>query len=354
MSKDDWSIVVGITRYPALPTLQGPENDARAFNEWVLASEGGDVPSEQSRLIVSSDFPEATPPLEADPTDARVEEAFKRLLRLSEENTAAGRIARVGRRLYVYMAGHGLELGLLPEARPVLLTANATKTVPLHVFASSWIESLRLRGAFDETVFLFDACRQRISSAPLRPAPLVEVSEPRPRIERWLDGYAAQVRQKAYERPFDSEPHGVFSRTLLAGLRGAASDENGNVTAPGLSNYVRYHMRHLLDDEERNNPEVNQEPDMRFGDGELILASVPRAESAVEISVKPEAAGKTLRIVGGKLEPIFTKVIAPGEQALTLRLPVGRYLVDVLGGEQGGITFEVRGLSKEEVIHVVF
>ncbi|HEU5218622.1 MAG TPA: hypothetical protein VFU23_08180, partial [Gemmatimonadales bacterium] len=59
MARDDWAIVVGIKRYfdPALAGLEGPENDARQFYEWVVSPSGGAVPKAQAKLIVSSDYP---------------------------------------------------------------------------------------------------------------------------------------------------------------------------------------------------------------------------------------------------------------------------------------------------------
>ena len=43
MANDDWAVVVGVRLYPDLGDLDGPENDAQAFYDWLVAPEGGDV-----------------------------------------------------------------------------------------------------------------------------------------------------------------------------------------------------------------------------------------------------------------------------------------------------------------------
>ncbi|MEP6768201.1 MAG: GNAT family N-acetyltransferase [Acidobacteriota bacterium] len=52
VAKDDWAIVVGIKNYfdPALAGLEGPENDAREFYDWIVSDQGGRVPKEQAKL----------------------------------------------------------------------------------------------------------------------------------------------------------------------------------------------------------------------------------------------------------------------------------------------------------------
>ena len=361
MSKDDWSIVVGIKRYPTFPRLKGPENDAMAFNDWLLDKAGGDVPKEQITLILSSHFPEAAHVSKEEPTEERIDLAFRRFVDLSDESIANGRGPRVGRRLYVYMAGHGLQIEQFEERFAVLLTANATKSVPAHVYPKAWVEHLRLSGAFDQTVLLLDACREPLTNVPPnRPIIVGRWVDPVPRGARWLIGHASQDRRTAYEKPFgpdeERDVHAIFSRALLAGLRGAAPrDTNGNVTAATLSDYVRENMRELLSADEKTRWDVNTEPQMDpGGDGELILASFPRAEFKVEVRVKPDVAGRTVRILASDLRTtVFSKVVAEGEQALTLSLPVGLYSAEVLDGGQAPAPFLVAGLSSEEVTHVV-
>jgi uncharacterized caspase-like protein len=36
MACNDYALVVGISKYPALGDLSGPENDARDFRDWLI------------------------------------------------------------------------------------------------------------------------------------------------------------------------------------------------------------------------------------------------------------------------------------------------------------------------------
>ena len=79
MAGDDRGIVVGITTYPDIAPLQGPELDAEDFFDWLTSSSGGDVPPDQVDKIVSSDF-QPSPPAAAVKLPAQeVAQAFDRL-----------------------------------------------------------------------------------------------------------------------------------------------------------------------------------------------------------------------------------------------------------------------------------
>src|SRR5262245_20513430 len=102
MPPKDHAIVVGIRRCPALGDLNGPENDARDFEQWLLDPAGGDVPPANVRRILSSDFAPNANPLDDKPTTAELESAFDALYDRGDQNGG-----KTGRRLYVYLAGHG-------------------------------------------------------------------------------------------------------------------------------------------------------------------------------------------------------------------------------------------------------
>src|SRR3954452_13874285 len=96
MAADDRAIVVGISRYPNLEDLGGPENDARAFIDWLVSNNGGQVPSQQILTVLSSDITAARP------DEAAVDEKFDQIIDLARANGMRG-----GRRLYLFFAGHG-------------------------------------------------------------------------------------------------------------------------------------------------------------------------------------------------------------------------------------------------------
>src|SRR5438046_2507751 len=104
MAIDDRGIVVGITTYPDLAQLDGTENDANEFYEWLTSPAGGDVPAPQVDRIVSSDYqPPKIPAPTRQPSALDVEQTFNRLHR--EAIGVTGVPKRLGRRLYVYVAG---------------------------------------------------------------------------------------------------------------------------------------------------------------------------------------------------------------------------------------------------------
>src|SRR5438105_3126370 len=125
----DHAIVVGIAKYPYLDALNSPENDARAFHTWVTtdARQGGggiDPASGRARLILSSGFKGPVEKGMEPPTIAQIEAELIRLDDLAEQNRAAGRGQRVGRRLYLYFSGHGCAPRFEEAA---ILMANATR-----------------------------------------------------------------------------------------------------------------------------------------------------------------------------------------------------------------------------------
>src|SRR5437764_8120203 len=117
MAWNDYAVVVGIARYPAWGDLSGPENDAREFERWLTAADGGDVPARHVTTLLSSKYPEGSRPMAVD-----IDDAFDKVIALGD---AQG--GQAGRRLYAFMAGHGISPRLEYTA---LLAANASQRRP--------------------------------------------------------------------------------------------------------------------------------------------------------------------------------------------------------------------------------
>jgi len=58
---EDYAIVVGINYYPALRKLKAAEKDATLFAEWLMSPEGGGLPPDNVRLILSSNYEKPAP-----------------------------------------------------------------------------------------------------------------------------------------------------------------------------------------------------------------------------------------------------------------------------------------------------
>jgi hypothetical protein len=159
MAQDDRAIVVGIRCYLDRGDLDGSENDAKAFYAWLIDSKGGNVPCHHVRLIVTSQW--ETPFLsveKAHPTIALINEAIEELQSIGRQNNG-----HVGRRLYLYMAGHGFAPSLDQTG---LLGANATRerVGPLyHILGEYTADWFYQAGYFNEIILFMDCCRERYS-----------------------------------------------------------------------------------------------------------------------------------------------------------------------------------------------
>jgi uncharacterized caspase-like protein len=120
MSAQDHAIVVGISKYPLLGDLAGPENDALDFKSWLLDPIGGNVPEANVHTVLSRDFPQAPAGAlhKAQPQIAELNLLFDDFYAVGENN------GTVGNRLYLYFAGHGFAKDIESAA---LLMANAAR-----------------------------------------------------------------------------------------------------------------------------------------------------------------------------------------------------------------------------------
>src|SRR5262245_51124626 len=259
MAEDDWAVVVGLTKYPGLSDLDGPENDVDEVYRWLVDPQGGAVPEDQVAKILSSQFPAAAKPSLAEPSTARVELAFRSLMEEAEANEQAGNGKRTGRRLYIYMSGHGCAPRFEDAA---LLTADATKTVPSHVLGKLYANWFLRSNFFDEAVLFMDCCRESYPKTPPHIPTFVEMTGPEG-VEkaRSFFGFGTKWAQASRERTMDDgKVHGVFTWALIKGLRGEAADpDSGQVTAATLGNYLYNNMKSFLKADDLEDPEVPKE-----------------------------------------------------------------------------------------------
>ncbi|WP_267146737.1 caspase family protein [Pyxidicoccus xibeiensis] len=362
LAATDWAVVVGLSRYPGLGNLDGPENDAKAFHAWLTQRAG--VPAERVRCVLSSDLEfMAAPPgadarpasliLSARPTSERIEQAFDELCELAKSNDERGEGLRVGRRLYIFLAGHGFT----PTGEEVaLLMANATPNRTYHVAGRPYANYFVKAGIFDEVVLFMDCCRERyLVQVPLRVPPYVDLTDPTS-VERSkiLFGFATRWSRLSREKPMpDGKVRGVFSTALVAGLNGAAVDAQGDITARSLADYLYNHMKSLLSPEELKDDDIPKEPELVYDTNPnarfLLLQGHPEASAPrfpVTVHLRPEDAERDVEILDSRLH-VAARAHAPGP-AWSVTLEPGLYLGQVReGGRQQ--PFEVSGLRGLEV-----
>ena len=252
MAVDDRAIVVGISHYPGLTSsaLAGAENDAQAFYAWLRSPSEGNVPEDNIVRIVSSTFSLGEDPVSAQPTAEAVKAAIDRLYVIGDKGNG-----HVGRRLYLFMAGHGLARGLRDAA---LLMANAAKNrTGHHVPGAPYADWFRESAFFDEVVLFMDCCLEDNKLSPLQPCHLDPVSGSKP--ARYYYALAAEFSQPARELPDDNgEMRGVFTAAILAGLRQGPPD-GGDVTGAWLEGFAPQYMTRLLGGKDSQTPRFDYE-----------------------------------------------------------------------------------------------
>ena len=365
MNKSDRAIVAGIAIYPDpdFGNLDSPENDAKAFYDWLISPGGGAVPAENVELILSSNFTLATTPSDALPGLTEVQRAFDRLQDNAKKNAKQGNGYYLGRRIYIYLSGHGFAPSMDEAA---LYMANVTRDrVGYHILGRYNADWFFHAACFDEVLLFMDCCRQLDPHAPLN-KPYSEVMSPDAlnRVKCFY-GFATKWSKKARERNFGGVTRGIFTTALLEGLKGAAAGPDGKITTNTLYDYLIEYMKEFMAPEDRSDPNLSNEPDLdtypRHAEGFVIAEVTPKPKNVVEqitqfvFGAKPQApkypvvlhapaelAGKPIRILDDQLKPLDLSILAQPE--LKIELERGLYEVHIEGGMETRV-FEVSGVG---------
>lgn len=334
----DYAVVVGIARYPGLSIdgmaadLAGPDNDAQAVRDWLVDPDGGGLDPVNVRLVRSSDF-DPLDPAGPQPATERVEREMDWI----EQQTRA----TVGGRLYLYFSGHGFAPRLEEGA---LFTAEATALRPSYVYAHAWLRWFRHAQRFRESVLWMDCCmnyRQSIPTNEVLIRTQVGTGVPGPAFV----ALAAQTKSALEHTMADGRVHGVFTWTLLKGLRGGAADERGRVTGDSLRTFLHNVMPEFLPDAVRRAGSVDLQPHVRADEG-LVFRQLPAPpRHRVRLTVPPTAVGARLRIWADRpyidvVDETLTGTVWQGE------LERGLYVAELPGLRHG---FQVSGAGEVAV-----
>ena len=142
----------------------------------------------------------------------------------------------------------------------------------------------------------------------------------------------------------DGVTRGVFTTALLEGLRGAAVDAKGSITADSLKGYLYRNMKTFLGPEDLEDPEVAKEPGLdtepKVGDGIIFKTGLP-PKFPVEIKLPPRSKGKRIQILRGQgLKQVASRIAQ--KSVWRIQLERGTYLIQI-GDLQLQAVIEVTG-----------
>jgi uncharacterized caspase-like protein len=277
--RNSWALVIGINDYHRVPRLNYAVADAKAIKE-ALPALG--FPQNKTQLL-----------LDREATKARIEWVLYNDFRhMGSED-----------RLLVYFAGHGETSPLKhgQEEGYILPVDADAEALPATAIAMADLRKIgqRLRGK--HFLFIMDACFSGFALT--RSGPDKPTGDPY--LQSALKGQAVQVLTagRKGEKAIEQGGHGLFTRRLLEGLRGAADTDNqGFVTAAQLFNWIQP----LVTRESKGS--MNPQFSNLDGEGQFVLFLPKRAAAPKH---RPPSLPPDLKEVSAQ-PPAVTAPAAPG------------------------------------------
>jgi len=350
---NDYAIVVGINRYPAFAELNGPETDAQSFRDWLISPFGGMVSSENVKTILSSGYEKGDGTvLDARPALFDLKKEFDRLR--EQAMKAMSPQYRVGRRLYLFLSGHGITPAGVPSPNlddAALLMANASSSAyDNHFPGHPYAEYFRNAAAFDEIVLLMDCCRDlRNNVSSIGPSPPLINAERMSSVRRFY-AVATELDSSSWEQPLGEpqKPHGVFAYALMEALQSdAVCDSEGKLTGSRLKIHLEQRVKQIRDDQV---PRIYPPPDP--ANDIVFVAQRQVFRPNLIVNFDPALYGQTVQLVDGATydQPPETHVITA--ESWKLKKSNGFYRLKIPGGSAQPFPWELDG--SQEVMNVKF
>ncbi len=336
---DHFALVIGIDAYECFSGLEGAVNDAKNFIAWLADPRGGDVPAENVRSL----FTDGTT------QDPRFDVVLDEVARFVGEYEEANG-ARIGTRLYIYLAGHGINVGDLGDCGLVVTNASLVmndRNLPGKLLA----RKLMSAGAFDEVVLLMDCCREVIAKNPSGQLPVLNRLQTVPASGTVVEGLATKWNRFSREKTLPdlggngSSVQGIFTHAVLDGLRRAV-DENGNVTAEQLRGYVREYADRL--------GAADQTAEILADPRDIVICTPTDPTTTVYVTTNPPGTGFDVR--DGSLNVMSNLTRAPGDAGfVSVPLEPGTYTFCTPAGRSfdeydARVTRKVMGREDEVVL----
>ncbi|HST42082.1 MAG TPA: caspase family protein [Conexibacter sp.] len=331
MAARDHALVVGIDGYSKLRRLQGAEADALAMRDWLVDADGGDVPSAQVTTILSSAYPPAPRPAKARPMTDDVRAELEQLI------DDAGPGLRLGRRLYLYLAGHGFAPAIDEVA---VLMANASDRTLHHMPCVRYADKFRESTVFEEVVLLIDCCREMYEWPPRGDLGLPSITVQGASVA-YFYGFATGWSQMSRESPApDGSVRGRFTRAVVEAL-----DEPG-ADSDSVERYVARRMSELDPGGRAGRPEFRRSGTLGFGATTRASAAAAKGGAAV-VRFAAATLPVQARIVDNASNVVAKALVATSPW--TVPLQWGLYELFVDGGSGPGRAFRVPAAGSVDV-----
>lgn len=209
-----WAVLVGVSRYTSMPSLNFSDDDAYQMYAFLKSPEGGSLPDEQVRVLVDEDA-----------TRTNILDQMRKTLLRADENDV----------IIFYFSGHGVEGAFLPSDFDGYY----------NQLRHDDIKKILLESKAKHKICIADACHAGTLLAAKAPEAAM-VQKLYNAFESSNGGLALLMSSKAEE--FSLEDHGlrsgIFSYFVIKGLQGEAdSDKNKIVTIKELYTFVYSKVR---------------------------------------------------------------------------------------------------------------
>lgn len=334
MNTEDFAIIVGIDDYIRVPyeRLRGAKRDALEFVDWLKSPEGGDLPPQNVDPFTRLSSDDGSTPVFSE-----VAPLLSALRRLAPPGKR-----RIGRRLYIYLSGHGVSPDDLDEAGLVTVESDEYSTFTFPGKDSA--DKLCLGAHFDEVLLFMDCCRlrepQAVTNVPFR----VRVDEGGASNVKRFYAFATAFGRVAREISVGDETRGIFSQHLMEALRNGA-DGNGRLTTSTLRNFLETRMSTIEIEGEK------QTPRFAVADEVVVLAGRPPRNVAVELTFALPPPTKILVLDGGNnLEPIEPGNLNLTPSRATFSIPAGkRYVIEGLDAANNSLRTIMLTAAQEDI-----
>lgn len=246
VNKHDYAILVGVEQYEFInKPIEGPNNDVKALRDWLVSE--GRVPRNNIHSIINPSNEEGKPTWidVSRPIHSIIDKMQPILINQGDPSlqTAGTKPVYPGRRLYIYVAGHGYATN---KNINFLLMANGDDNTRIgeHFPCVDHFNGFLNSAYFEEVILWMDTCADQVKNKstpvkntfqwPVENDVVYDLAEGC----KSFQGFAAMRGRKAGAASFKGAYMGYFTKALIDGLQYAKEADSDEVTSNSLSNYL--------------------------------------------------------------------------------------------------------------------